>query len=274
MANTRSSGLVPPTEEVHITALIDTSGSMCDLKHALEEGIGVFCQTQNEDANKENRTDTTHFTLVFFNTNSSIVYQGLLKDLDIKSIVVTPHGMTRLYDTVTDSALDLIRKKTKSTRDVSLPKKCMLVIMTDGHNTSGTPTPDKMKETIVEARRHGVICTFIAANQDAQDVGDDFGFGRDGSLTFSPDPRTTVNALRAASSGASRALSQGHAPTYTPLERQSSQACSPPHKRRQDGIPDDFIGFINPADLDSDYTDTFGPGNVGFGRKRTKLTRS
>ena len=206
--------------------VVDTSGSMSHLTSAVELGLKRFVDDQIKIAKDEGRLDTTNFTLVEFNTIKKTIYNGPINDFPGYEMIC--EGLTRLYDTVSEEVQTLIDniKQSKEVRNLGIqPPKAVFVIMTDGHNNQGTYTSGEMRNHIENARKKGIICTFMGANQDACENGVNYGFSQDASLTFTPNPNTTIAAMQAVSSGTHRALSQprGSDIVYSQMERQQSQ---------------------------------------------------
>ena len=229
-----SEGFNPKTS---IVFCADTSLSMEPLHKVLQDGVDEFVSDQKHLAEQEGRIHNTNFKLIEFNSEKTIIYDGPISDFTGHQFVC--RGTTRLYDSVTEESTELLKKMTQSTelRNLGAPKpKAVLVVMTDGQNNVGSPSPREMREAIKKIRTAGVITTFMGANQDARETGVNYGFSQDASITFSAQPHTTVAAMRAVSSGTQRALSQpsGGDIIYSPMERQ--QSCDvrgiPPPLRR------------------------------------------
>ena len=214
------------TSKTFLKYVVDTSGSMTHLSSAVELGIKSFVEDQIKIAKDEGRLNTTNFTLVEFNTNKKTIYDGPINNFTGYEMIC--EGLTRLYDTVSEEVQTLVDniKQSKEVTNLGIPPpKAVFVIMTDGHNNQGTYTSGEMRNHIENARKKGVICTFMGANQDACENGVNYGFSPDASLTFTPNPRTTIAAMHAVSSGTHRALSQpnGGDIVYSQIERQQSQ---------------------------------------------------
>jgi len=276
---TRVSGAISTPQRTYITAVVDTSSSMSHLRQSLKDGMNEFCDDQKKKASNENRLSSTYLRLVTFDTEEHVIYDGPIEHFEGHEFICD--GLTRLYDTVTDNVRNLIKKMMipKELAFIS-PAKGVLIVMTDGENNVGTPYPNIMQKSIIDARKKGVICTFMGANQDAVIIGDMYGFSPDASLTFTPHANTTVAAMRAVSSGTQRALSQpvdGEI-SYTQMERQSSSNSYvvPPQLRRANAYPNSMhssaanahIPFVADANTwisgaqDGDDADLLSSSNV------------
>lgn len=213
-----------PSQRTRFTLLVDTSQSMDYLLGAVNRGIRDFIDDQKKTASNENRLGSTTIRLVTFGTKSYVVYDGPLEQIPEHSFECS--GQTRLFDTVVDELKNLLYKKKypKELATIS-PLNAFFVVMTDGHNNIGTRNSEEMQTSVIDARKQNIICSFMAANQDAELVARDYGFDPNTSLTFSAEDGTTCAALRAVSGLAGRSMSQdsqGNDHLFTQLERQQS----------------------------------------------------
>jgi len=220
----RRGSIGAPPQRTHFTVLVDTSQSMDYLLGAVNKGIRDFIDDQKKTASNENRLGSTTIRLVTFGTKSYVVYDGPLEQIPEHSFECS--GQTRLFDTVVDELKNLLYKKKypKELATIS-PLNAFFVVMTDGHNNIGTQNPEKMQTSVVDARKQDIICSFMAANQDAELVAPYYGFDPNTSLTFSAEAVTTCAALRAVSDLAGRSMSQesqGNDHLFSQLERQQS----------------------------------------------------
>ena len=69
-------------------------------------------------------------------------------------------------------------------------------LMTDGFNNSSQFTAEDFRNAVQKARKNGVICYFLAANQDACATGERYGFSAEQSITFDSTPATCSQAMR------------------------------------------------------------------------------
>ena len=223
----------PPPSCIYVigTSCTDRSASMGSMGKAVKDGMEVFLNTQKETAIKENRENNTYWRHVTFDTNKEVVYEGednshgFLVKAVIEPDTLTPRNMTRLYDTALEE-LEILSKK-RSELQNSLPRSMkkldikvmgFFTLLTDGQdNQSSSGSRMKMKKAIEKARKEGIVCTFLGANQDAEYIGPEYGFSARNSLTFSADAPVgndssntgIYNALRSASSNVARACSSG-----------------------------------------------------------------
>jgi hypothetical protein len=238
---------IPSSIYVIGTSCTDRSGSMSVMGKAVFDGMEAFLDTQKECANKEKRQENTYWRHVTFDTTKQVVYDGgddthgNLCESSIEPNDLIPRNMTRIYDTVIEEIDILFKKRKEIQNSLSKQEKLLGVqvmafftLLTDGQDNKSSPKSNiKMKEMIENARKDGVVCTFLGANQDAEYVGPSYGFSCGNSLTFSTnapvdgDSNDTgiYNALRSASSNVSRACSGGGGDSipFSGLQRTSSQ---------------------------------------------------
>lgn len=249
----------PPTPCMYVigTSCTDRSGSMGSMGKAVKDGMEIFLNTQKEIAIKENREDNTYWRHVTFDTNKDVVYQGkdkthgILVKANIDSDDLAPRNMTRLYDTaleeleiLTQKRLELQNSLPKSIKKLDVKVMGFFTLLTDGQdNQSSLGSRMRMKKAIEKARKEGIVCTFLGANQDAEYIGPEYGFSVGNSLTFSADAPVgedssntgIYNALRSASSNVARACSSGGGDSigFSGLQR----ACSSNHAINHKNIP-------------------------------------
>ena len=209
---------------------VDRSGSMSNI-HTTAAG-GVFkCineQIQGAQENGQNgylflTTFDDHITEIYKNTN--------FKDLNIKKTDVlewmTPRGCTSLYDTSIQD-LDNIMNAVEDYKE-SLPCQhpnptisIVWVCCTDGQDNSSESTCDDFKKKVKEAKKAGVQCIFIAANQDAVMTGSHFGFDKGSSMTFGANNTGAAEAFRSVSDNMRQATGSGLSVPFTQSQRLSS----------------------------------------------------
>ena len=238
----------PPSLYVIGTSCTDRSGSMSVMGKAVFDGMKAFLDTQKESALNEKRKDKTYWRHVTFDTTKQVVYDGdgddthgNLCDSSIEPNDLIPRNMTRIYDTVIEEINILLKKKKEIQTSLSKQEKkldvkvmAFFTLLTDGQDNQSSPKSNiKMKEMIEKARKAGIVCTFLGANQDAEYIGPSYGFSSGNSLTFSTDAPVDgdsnvtgiYNALRSASSNVARACSSGGGDSipFSGLQRASSQ---------------------------------------------------
>ena len=187
----------------------DRSGSMTSMDGASATGLYEWIQTMKQSAIDNNQTGFISVT-TFDNIKNK-----LFDNIDSKSLKFTindaeremsPRGTTRLYDTAIEDIDDLLDnvetfKKTlpKNIRKLNPNISITWVCCTDGMDNNSINTSEDLRERVIDARKKGVKCFFIAANQDAIMAGNNYGFTRDSSLTFSANRVNASMAFRSVS---------------------------------------------------------------------------
>jgi len=215
----------------------DRSGSMASMirgnQNVPAEGLYEFITSQCKNAvlNKQ----TSFISVTTFDDNIETVIDNKQSGEIIVSIKdcikwMKPRGTTKLYDTGI-SCLTNLQKNTTEFMN-TLPKNVKKLnpkvikiwsLMTDGYDNTSFANDRDLRKTVEEARKNGVVCYFLAANMDAQEVGESFGFSADNSLTFDADFQHAPCALRSVTANMLRTASDGSSVPFTQCQRQSSQ---------------------------------------------------
>ena len=100
----------------------------------------------------------------------------------------------------------------------------VFALFTDGFDNKSESSLNEMNEAVQVARKNGVQCFFLGANQDAVETGGRYGFVPEQCLSTGSDPVTSASAFRAMGSACLRSVSDPSlsAPGFTPLEREYS----------------------------------------------------
>jgi hypothetical protein len=165
-------------EKTHIICILDRSGSMSSIMKDSIGGFNTFLQQQRE------LPDDATITVALFDDKYDLLYDNVnIKEVkDITSEQWFARGVTALYDAVgktinTDKAnIAKMRKKDR-------PNKVLVCVVTDGwENASKEYTQDQVKTLIKDCEKNDWNFIYLAANQDAFDVGQSFGIS--GGNTF------------------------------------------------------------------------------------------
>lgn len=246
----RSSGNQRPTPPAHWvvgTSVTDRSGSMSSMGDAVVEGVNAFLDQQKEDAEKQNRSNKTFWRHVTFDSEVDVVFptsgtdsHAEIKDGIVNASDLTPRGCTRLIDTAIEELGKLRKKRTELQRNLPLAAKrlgvkvqAFFTLLTDGQDNESKFLARDLNRLIRVARKEGVVCTFLGANQDAVCAGQAYGFSAGNSLTFSSTPAAfgqgvssagIYQALRQTSANIGRAVSGrgGDSVPFSQVQRQSS----------------------------------------------------
>ena len=235
----------------------DRSGSMADMiagnKNVPAEGLYEFITSQSKNAllNKQ----TCFISVTTFDNAPETVINNIKSERIIVSMEncrewMKPRGSTRLYDT----AIGCLNKLTKNADEFidSLPVHIkrlnprivkIWALMTDGYDNASFSGPGDLRKTVELAREDGTICYFLAANMDAQEVGESFGFSADNSLTFDADIQHAPCAMSSVTQNMLRTASDGIRAPFSQMQRQSSQ--NPTATRHVSAPTNSFLGAIN-----------------------------
>ena len=183
---------VPTNERTHIICILDSSGSMSGIMSDSIGGFNTFLKQQRE------LPDEATISVVLFDSNTN--YQLLYDNVDIKkakdltSLEWYPRGMTALYDAI---GRTINAEKAKLSKLGSeAPSKILVCIVTDGYeNNSIEYSVEDIKKLIKDCEKQDWNFIYLAANQDAFDVGGGFGisFGNTYTYTATMDGVDTMN---------------------------------------------------------------------------------
>lgn len=191
----------------------DRSGSMTNISRT--SGIGLYDWLKDITASAtEHNQEGKIFVTTFSDESTSNVAGTPIKQVQQEIIEnkitqdtciswMEADGMTKLYDTAIAELKNIVEERDRMydalPRQVKLldPEISMVwACCTDGFDNKSTATITEFKQTVLWARSKGVKCFFLAANQDAEAVGQSYGFERDMSMTYTPDDYTAGYALR------------------------------------------------------------------------------
>jgi len=200
----------------------DRSSSMETMGDSPWKGAMDWANTQADEAN-ENGHDAC-ITLVAFDDISERVLDSVstkewepVEDAQVQDWF-SPRGCTRLYDTVIEELENLQKRMEMRGTDC----QGVFAVFTDGEDNVSDADNGDMNLAVTNARAEGVICFFLAANQDAIASGLKYGFDHNQCLTTGTDPASSSNAYEAMSSAFTRTLRTSSTPTFTPVERVTS----------------------------------------------------
>jgi len=248
---------VPP-QAVFASYCGDCSGSMENMKKASATGCYEWVKDITSDC--INNGQEGNISVTFFDTNT---YKRM-ENVEFKDVLLSqreadnwakPRGMTKLYDTATMTVKILhkqvVKYKEEHTKNGIVPNVMgLFALNTDGDdNRSVICNRSILKKAIEDAKKDGVVCFFLAANMNAEVVGESFGFNAEQSLSMDANEcnadfafrSCTVEMRRATSSGSTRAIpeslrqascpSQFTTPSQSMLDPNAS-VFSPPVLRR------------------------------------------
>lgn len=152
-----------------IACIVDTSGSMYEVKDDAIGGFNRFLEEQQEVEGE------ARLTLTLFNHEHEVVYRAepidAVEPLDDETF--RPKGMTALLDAI-GVTLDAVRERVGGERESAVPDRVLILILTDGkENASSTYNGDEIADRIQQRNaRDEWEFLFWGANVDAVRVAD------------------------------------------------------------------------------------------------------
>jgi len=165
----------------YISFIVDRSGSMSTMGDETVSGFNKFLEEQQ---NAKKSSGEAWLTLTTFDDTVELVYDSL-KLQDVPAVKpggpFHPRGMTALLDAIGDT-ITLTEQKSKALNCGEVT----VVILTDGQeNCSKRWTKEKLREKIKTMEtKFGWEFIFLAANQDAIQVGSTFGIKKGKAMTY------------------------------------------------------------------------------------------
>ena len=182
-----------------IVCILDRSGSMSNLTSEAIGGFNEFIKEQKEADGDAN------VTVALFDNNYKLLHDNVnINDVpELTGEQYWPGGMTALYDAI-GMTVDNIGKRLSETKEEDRPENVIVAILTDGYeNTSREYTAEKVKEMIEhQEEKYDWTFMYLAANQDAFDVGLSFGMKDYNSINFNATSGGTTGAFTNMSRGA------------------------------------------------------------------------
>ncbi len=159
---------------VHISIVLDRSGSMASIAGHVVVGFNQYLRKQRETEGE------ARVTLVQFDSDDpfELLIDGIpLREVtDLDRRVYQPRSTTPLYDAVGRMILR-IDGETASRKETDLPEEDQVVlIVTDGlENASTDFDRSKVFEMVSERRKQGWVFVFLGADQDVYAEGEKVG---------------------------------------------------------------------------------------------------
>lgn len=180
----------PVSEKTQIVCILDRSGSMGTI---IDDAIGGFNEFIDEQKKLEGEAT---MTTALFDDKYDLLYDNVplkeVKKFDRETW--SPRGLTALYDAI-GKTINTVRENHKKLKKDERPDKVLVCIVTDGmENHSKEYTNDQIKNLINECEKeHDWSFVYLAANQDAFDVGRSFGVSGGNTYTFTADSTGIYN---------------------------------------------------------------------------------
>lgn len=175
-----------------IVCVLDRSGSMHSI---VDDAIGGF----NSFLSEQKKLDgEANMTIALFNNQYKLISENedIQKVSELNARVFSPGGGTSLYDSIGRTILD-VGQRLSSTPEDARPEKVIVAILTDGYeNGSQEHTAADIKKMIKHQEdKYNWQFVFLAANQDAFDVGQSFGMRSHNSINFNATAKGAGNAF-------------------------------------------------------------------------------
>jgi uncharacterized protein YegL len=168
-----------------IVCIVDRSGSMRSMQDEAQGGLNAFIEEQK-------KVGKANLTIVEFDNTVDVVCDQVNIN-EAKEYILNPRGMTSLLDAIGI----VISEKDKYT---STDGKTIVVVLTDGdENSSKEWRADKINALINERKEDGWEFMFLAAGQNAIEVGQAYGFDKDSTVTFANNSNGMNHATNIAS---------------------------------------------------------------------------
>jgi hypothetical protein len=171
----------PTNEKTQIVCILDRSGSMSEngIIYEAINGFNGFLKEQRK------LKDDATLTVVLFDDR----YEMLYDDVNIKTVkditydTWTPRGTTALYDAVGKTIANV--KANHVRLGTEAPAKVLVCIVTDGkNNASHEYTRDGVRSIIKQCENDNWNFIYLAANQNAFEVGNSFGMSYGNTYSF------------------------------------------------------------------------------------------
>jgi len=193
--------------------VLDRSGSMYNCLTDTIGGFNCFIDSQKND------NENGSMSLYFFNNSYSIIYENKpMKEVEnLTPHTYHPNGHTALLDAIGTTVLKVSSQKFETPPTI--------VILTDGfENASTIYTKSHISDLIkLYTEKDNWNFVFLAANQDAIQVGGSLGIPEESAMTF--DPKTVEKAFEGLGAAMGRQISgQDTRVQFTELERAASQS--------------------------------------------------
>lgn len=195
-----------PQPEVHITLVLDRSGSMNSTREDVIGGFNAFVAEQKA------LPGACRLTMIQFDTQGidHLYVASPIADVKpMRPIDFLPRGGTPLYDAI-GQAIGETEARIKAKKDAEVQ---LFVIITDGdENQSNRYNRRQIFEMIETKQGEGWVFTFLGANQNAYATGMDLGIGKQNVSSFAATKGGTAAAYTSLSSntaGLRSAVSMG-----------------------------------------------------------------
>lgn len=164
-----------------LVCILDRSGSMWNIAKDAIGGFNSFLSEQKEVEGDAN------ITMAIFDHDYEVIHDNVnLEEVEeLTSEVYYPRGGTALYDAI-GRTMQSVGARLNETPEDERPENVIVAILTDGEENQSTEySAEKIKEMIKHQEdKYDWTFMYLAANQDAFDVGRTFGMSDYNSINF------------------------------------------------------------------------------------------
>jgi Mg-chelatase subunit ChlD len=215
-------------ETVHVSVLIDESGSMAGREEAVATGFnGFLAELRDGEAQAKTRVSLAMFDLSGTEpvTRTRIDNVPLDEVTEIRAADYRPRGMTPLNDAV----IQTVRRLGKR---VGEGERAIVVVLTDGLENASESSSGDLRKVIIEKEKAGWEFMYLGANQDSWAESGRIGMAKAGN-TFDFDA-SDQGVSEALAVSASRVKTFRDRPLYFDSEgRRMSRNASEERGRRR-----------------------------------------
>jgi uncharacterized protein YegL len=173
--------IIETNDKTLIVCLLDRSGSMAGVISSAIEKFNEFLSGQQA------LPDKADMTIALFDDQYELLYENVnIKKVNpITKEQWYPRGMTRLNDAI-GKTISVVKNDIQKLSKKDRPDKVLFVITTDGlENDSKEYTLNDIKSLIKGCENDEWTFLYLAANQDAFQVGTSYGISAGNTFTFS-----------------------------------------------------------------------------------------
>ena len=222
--------VAPFAADVEIT--VDRSGSMYTMFAETCAGVTNFVADQKATQKKTGTPTTVRITTFDDVVETMTGFDGVSIESapEINIECLRPRNTTRLIDTAVEALLAQGRR-VKAIHDNMTPEVRRLepkvvkvfALLTDGHDNESTLySPKYLNSFLRKYQNSGGVAMFLAAGQDAVNVGMHYGFGAKHSLTYTASGAHADAAMRAMTDQIGRVCSGAVKSEFSNIQRTSS----------------------------------------------------
>lgn len=169
----------------HIAFILDRSGSMETIADDMNGGIRAILKEEAERSAAEGKlvlVDVTVFDNEVLHTQQSV-------PIEAADASIVPRSSTALYDAVGVTLASLNRRLNRELPEEERPSRVVVIIVTDGMDNASREWSAGSVSVLVQkcTKQHNWEFLFLAANVDADAVGESIGMSAEGTVSFKPN---------------------------------------------------------------------------------------